>query len=1088
MISSRPSKSPQKLSPEVNEADFPMHFSENTSSMSDFTFPQRLGLEIDEKLLKMSSVSSEGLHSMYDSPTSPLVTHELVDDSISTMTPYEKQYDMEVNQVEKNVKEYIETMQDVMKVNRGSTLPPSHKLLVEWFTPVSKAIDLEQAACIKGEPGQDRLTYGPYLTLLPPEKLAIITMHEVLSFLLLNGGYARISVIANNIGIAVNQEVNLNKLKYVDRRLWTKLSYGKSNNLSLIRQKARKILNETEWSQRIAVKVGSALLVALLTSAKIKISPDGVVSSPSSDTVLAKPRSGDSTPPSVSSGSSSRVSSSNPAASNTASSISTLLPAPNQEIQSLLESKSLFLEHSASKSNVAAMLHTLTPGSRPYLELQQRLSLLEALEPQPTLDPLSGSPNGFLIPAFQHCYFRKKNESVGVLKIHESIEEILRLQASRFSRATTLPMLIPPKPWKGPFEGGYLKQRVPLVRIIPGTFTQLDLIKRAYMPKVYSSLNALGRVPWKINLNVLPLIKLAWERDYSVKELPSKQDLPLPSPPSAEELSGLSPEQQVLTTKRYKMNLRRVVQMNADRHSLRCDMQLKLHVAEKFAREEEIYYPFNIDFRGRAYPIPPHLNHMGSDICRSLLLFSKGKPLGTEGLRQLKIHLANLMGKDKISLSDRVKYTEENIQFVFDSVDKPFDGSKWWMDADNPWQALATCFELSAALRSEDPHAYVCCLPVHVDGSCNGLQHYAALGRDESGGKAVNLIPSEEDKPQDVYSKVLALVLKRMELDAVGGDASDGPIEAVPGQAQKATAEEALALIKQMNIAKMYKQVSSDAAAAEAEGREDMDRLLASPSEQQAEVGKFAARLLRGHVDRKVVKQTVMTSVYGVTFIGAREQIRARLQEKFQYYEDKIPIDDYEASVFLCATYLARVTLASLGDLFQAADAIKKWLGEVARLVALSNQPMCWTTPLGLPVIQPYRREHAHTIKTILQSIVIADNSEQLPVSISRQKSAFPPNYVHSLDSSHMMLTCLNCVQKGLTFTAVHDSFWTHACDVEVMADALREEFINLYSLPLLENFRDSLELRFPQINFPKLPPRGTLSLELVKKSRYFFS
>ena len=45
-----------------------------------------------------------------------------------------------------------------------------------------------------------------------------------------------------------------------------------------------------------------------------------------------------------------------------------------------------------------------------------------------------------------------------------------------------------------------------------------------------------------------------------------------------------------------------------------------------------------------------------------------------------------------------------------------------------------------------DPARYVSHLPVHQDGSCNGLQHYAALGRDLSGGFAVNLTPS--DRPQ----------------------------------------------------------------------------------------------------------------------------------------------------------------------------------------------------------------------------------------------------------------------------------------------------------------------------------------------------
>lgn len=42
------------------------------------------------------------------------------------------------------------------------------------------------------------------------------------------------------------------------------------------------------------------------------------------------------------------------------------------------------------------------------------------------------------------------------------------------------------------------------------------------------------------------------------------------------------------------------------------------------------------------------------------------------------------------------------------------------------------------------------------DGSCNGLQHYAALGRDSVGAASVNLVPS--DLPQDVYSGVATQV------------------------------------------------------------------------------------------------------------------------------------------------------------------------------------------------------------------------------------------------------------------------------------------------------------------------------------------
>ena len=79
-------------------------------------------------------------------------------------------------------------------------------------------------------------------------------------------------------------------------------------------------------------------------------------------------------------------------------------------------------------------------------------------------------------------------------------------------------------------------------------------------------------------------------------------------------------------------------------------------------------------------------------------------------------------------------------------------GRGWWKTADDPWQTLATCMEIVDAMRSPDPAQYISHQPVHQDGSCNGLQHYAALGHDSYGAKQVNLMPA--DRPQDVYEEV----------------------------------------------------------------------------------------------------------------------------------------------------------------------------------------------------------------------------------------------------------------------------------------------------------------------------------------------
>lgn len=62
--------------------------------------------------------------------------------------------------------------------------------------------------------------------------------------------------------------------------------------------------------------------------------------------------------------------------------------------------------------------------------------------------------------------------------------------------------------------------------------------------------------------------------------------------------------------KYYKDLCRRTDVKNSALHSLRCDLQLKFWVAEKF-QDEIFYYPYNLDFRGRAYPVPPNLNHLG---------------------------------------------------------------------------------------------------------------------------------------------------------------------------------------------------------------------------------------------------------------------------------------------------------------------------------------------------------------------------------------------------------------------------------------------------------------------------------------------
>ncbi len=180
-----------------------------------------------------------------------------------------------------------------------------------------------------------------------------------------------------------------------------------------------------------------------------------------------------------------------------------------------------------------------------------------------------------------------------------------------------------------------------------------------------------------------------------------------------------------------------------------------LHEAREYAQFEEVYLPATMDFRGRVYA-KPHLNHQRADYVKALWVFSEGKPLDTLGLAFLKIHLSNCGDFQKISkapFEKRLQWVGDNLEKILETAQDPF-ADLWWTKADSPFCFLAACREVWGYYQ--DPEGYICHLPVSVDGSCSGLQHYSAMLRDAEGATYVNLVPSET--PQDVYKEVANIV------------------------------------------------------------------------------------------------------------------------------------------------------------------------------------------------------------------------------------------------------------------------------------------------------------------------------------------
>ncbi|KAI6367753.1 hypothetical protein MCOR25_004829 [Pyricularia grisea] len=639
-------------------------------------------------------------------------------------------------------------------------------------------------------------------------------------------------------------------------------------------------------------------------------------------------------------------------------------------------------------------------------------------------------------PAFMRSVQFRKGKKSGILVPHKELVQLMLREPRKEFLARHLPMVCEPEPWTRIEKGGYLEQPTGLVRIKRGEKDQKiyaeAAMARGDMEQVAKGLDALGRVGWRINKPVLDVILQVWNSGEGIGGIPPLSvNIEVPEEPL--------PSEDPLVRVKWIRELKRVENLKASYHSQRCFTNFQLEIARAY-RDQTMYFPHNVDFRGRAYPIPIYLNHMGADLCRSMLLFDKGKPLGEDGIHWLKVHLANVYGFDKASLSERAQFAVDHMEDIVDSATNPLSGKRWWLDAEDPWQCLATCKELKAAFDLPDPTQYECHLPVHQDGTCNGLQHYAALGGDSWGARQVNLEPG--DRPADVYSAVADLVIKSVEEDMANGS-------------------------------------------------------------------EYAAAL-QGKIKRKVVKQTVMTNVYGVTFMGAKAQVKKQLDALYPNIKEETGIDP-----MYLASYVAAKIFKAMSTMFKGAHDIQYWLGEIGSRVCRALTPdqmsrlseemmrsskqkekaaktlgttgnpeydevlttynkasssellsqfrstIIWTTPLRMPVVQPYRKDGRKIIKTNFQELILKNTEPWDPVHKQKQLQAFPPNFVHSLDASHMMLSALECDANGLTFAAVHDSFWTHPCDIQKMSNILRDAFVRIHEEDVIGRLADEFKARY---------------------------
>ena len=625
------------------------------------------------------------------------------------------------------------------------------------------------------------------------------------------------------------------------------------------------------------------------------------------------------------------------------------------------------------------------------------------------------------------------------------------------------PTIIPPRPWVSPSEGGYYGESMLSTSILRLHMGQENTFTREYKAKlhtldlsyIYEAINAMQDTPFVINRDILKVIKDIYSSGGELGGIPRTEPYPklplLPDTASEEDI------------KAHKRKASQIHRQEEARKSKALRFLMTLKTAEKFSQYETIYFPWNLDYRGRCYPIPTTISPQGDDVSKALLLFANPAPCkNADDDRWMAIHGANLSGNDKISFAARVAWIEENTTNIIASADDPL-GYTWWYEVskgDYPMEFLAFCFEWKRLKDYKTTHGnvkgFMSGLPLAFDGTCSGLQHFSAILKDEIGGAAVNLVPS--DHVQDIYSIVADKVNKVLLKDAVNGT-QDGYKTDKAGNRKLDSMGNAQVQFGTMTLAQNWIAFN------------------------RLEFGKDG-------ITRKVCKRSVMTLAYGSKQFGFKENLLNDIIRPFV-------LDNPEESVFIspnaAAVYMSKLIWDAVSKTVVKAVEGMQWLQEIAGLICNNSRVVTWVTPNGLPVQQNYMMETKESVKLRFNGARVRLYTTEVSGNVDprAQRNGISPNFIHSMDASHLQRVVVSESRKGNgNFAMIHDSFGTDTAHAASLYKTIRAEFIGLYKdANHLKDFLESVKYLMPDdAEIPAIPAFGKLHIEDVANSDFCFA
>ncbi|MEQ1736096.1 MAG: hypothetical protein ABL886_06820, partial [Rhodoglobus sp.] len=221
-----------------------------------------------------------------------------------------------------------------------------------------------------------------------------------------------------------------------------------------------------------------------------------------------------------------------------------------------------------------------------------------------------------------------RRDELRIVATDEALEWVESQNAAgELMKPMYLPFVERPMDWESPMVGGFHSTDVFATAVVKtNDRNYIELLGNSQFPSVYGALNALQSTAWQVNPLVWEMFSYMWESGYEAVGLPSREPIELPPKPA-----NIETDLAVRTD--WKKAARAVHDTNNRRKGERF-LSAKLHWVCSRYLEQTFWFPYQMDWRGRTYPVSYYLHPQGPDLVRALIQFAEGKPVTTPEAKQ----------------------------------------------------------------------------------------------------------------------------------------------------------------------------------------------------------------------------------------------------------------------------------------------------------------------------------------------------------------------------------------------------------------------------------------------------------------------